>query len=288
MSQWDKVAAVVPGGSNTDLIMTGVPPAAPGELVAGGRFTVGPGGKSRNVAQMMATYMGSGTVAFLGRTLAPPCDGFAALDGKPGAAAAQSAAVPAGDAGDIGPYVHTLLARVPLAALRRAGVVTDFIVQVPYAGTAAGVAEILVSPEGENSIYLASGVNADFCAADIEAASPVFDAVARRAAAGAGGIMPLALEIPLATAVHAARKARENAMTVVLDPGGIAEGDRIDAVLRLADVVKPNEYEARMLTGVEVADDASAAEAARVLRERHGVRQTVVTAGARGACPRTA
>jgi len=289
MTSWDSVVAIVPGGSNTDLVMTGVRPAAPGELVTGGRFTVGPGGKSRNVAQMMATYMGPGTVAFLGRTLAPPRGGFEELDGLLGAttarggAAARSATVVAGGAGDVEPYVHALLAQVPLAALRRSGVVTDFVVQVAWAGTAAGVAEILVSPEGENTIYLASGVNADFCPADVDAASPVFEAVGRRARAGAGGIMPLALEIPLATAVHAARKARENAMTVVLDPGGIAEGERIDDVLRLADVVKPNEHEARMLTGVEVADDASAARAARVLRDRHGIHQAVITAGARGA-----
>ena len=284
MSRWDKIVAIVPGGSNTDLVITGVPPAAPGELVTTGRFTVGPGGKSRNVSQMMAAYLGPGTVAFLGRTLAMP-ERFADLDRLPGAAAARSAAAPAGDAaaGDIMPYVYALLARVPLAALRRAGVVTDFVVQVPYGGTAAGVAEILVSPEGENTIYLASGVNADFCEADVDAASPVFEAVGRRAASGAGGIMPLALEIPLATAVHAARKAREHGMTVVLDPGGIARGDCIDDVLSLADVVKPNEHEARMLAGVEVADDASAARAARVLHERHGVRQTVITAGARGA-----
>lgn len=273
MSRWQDVVAIVPGGSNTDLVISGAPAAAPGQLAVGGRFTVGPGGKSRNVAQMMAAYIGPGRVAFLGRTLAQPPEGFTELD--------RLLADPA--RGEMMPHVYALLAQVPLAALRRSGVVTDFVAQVPYVGLAGGVAEILVGPSGENTIYLAPGLNAEFSPADVDAAAPLFEAVGRRG----GGILPLALEIPLRTAAHAARKAREHSLVVVLDPGGItaASGvsEELREVLRLADIVKPNEHEARLLTGVEVVGDDSASEAARRIAGEYGPRHVIITAGARGA-----
>ena len=267
MNAYSGIIAIVPSGSNTDLVITGARMVAPGELSAGGKFTVGPGGKSRNVAQMMAAYLGPQRVAFLGRTLA--AESFAELDRLLSGKAE----------GDLLPHVYSLLAQVPVAALERAGVVTDFLARVPYEGTAAGVAEILVSPSGENTIYLAPGVNAQFCPADIDAAEGLFKAVAQRG----GGIMPLALEIPLATAVHAARKARACGMAVVLDPGGIDAAGDYGEILSLAEVVKPNEHEARLLTGVEVSDDRSAGEAADVLAKEFGIARTVITAGSRGA-----
>jgi len=268
VSNYDNIIAIVPGGSNTDLVITGARMVAPGELSAGGRFTVGPGGKSRNVAQMMATYLGPQRVAFLGRTLA--AGSFDELD-----------KVLSGEVeGDLLPQVYSLLAQVPVAALERAGVVTDFLTRVAYAAAAGGVAEILVGPSGENTIYLAPGVNAQFCPADIDAAEVLFDAVGRN---GGRAVMPLALEIPLATAVHAARKARAAGMTVVLDPGGIDAAGDYGEILSLAEVVKPNEQEARLLTGVAVSDESSAGEAAEVLAKEFGIARTVITAGSRGA-----
>ncbi|MBN2583086.1 MAG: bifunctional hydroxymethylpyrimidine kinase/phosphomethylpyrimidine kinase [Planctomycetes bacterium] len=308
MPDYSDILAIVPGGSNTDLVISGARMVAPGKLSAGGRLTIGPGGKSRNVAQMMAAYLGPGRVAFLGRTLSAPQypspltgevppsgGGGGAMREQPNQRAASSAGVTltrpcgppspvkggglASSPDDLLPVVYSLLAQVPLAALRQAGVVTDFVRQVPYAGTAAGVAEILVSPEGENTIYLAPGVNAEFSPCDVDDAEPLFAAAKQRG----GAVMPLALEIPLATAAHAARKARDCGMTVVLDPGGIdAEGD-YGEVLSLVDIVKPNEHEVRLLTGVSVDDDASAAEAADVLAKEYGIGCTIITAGSRGA-----
>lgn len=278
MSPWDSVAAIVLGGSNTDLVCSGAPAASPGEMVGGRRFTIGPGGKSRNVAQMMGTYLGAGRAAFVGRTLAPAAD-FAALD-----------RLFAGDlaGADIMPYVYSLLAQVPVVALRRAGVVTEWMKQVPFAGTAAGTAEIVVLASGENMIYSVAGVNAEFSAADVEAAAPAFEAAGRRAS---GGVLALALEIPFDTALRGAELAREHGLRVILDPGGITKSETLnrgrpvplEELLRLVDVVKPNEHEAKILTGVEVTDEVSAARAARVLEEKYGVADTVITAGSRGA-----
>lgn len=278
MSACDDVAAVVLGGSNTDLVCMGAPQAAPGEMVGGRRFTVGPGGKSRNVAEMMGVYLGPDRVAFVGRTLAPAGD-FAALDRL----------LADGDtAGDLLPYIYTLLAQVPVQALRRAGVVTGLMTFADFSGTAAGTAEIVVLESGENMIYSVAGVNAEFSPADVERAAPLLEAVGRRPGRG---VLALALEIPFGTALRGAELAHQHGLTVILDPGGISKADELnrggatplDDLLRLVDVVKPNEQEAKILTGVDVSDDASAARAAQLLAERHGVRQTVITAGSRGA-----
>jgi ribokinase len=297
MADYGNILAIVPGGSNTDLVIAGTPTVGPGQLSCGGRFTIGPGGKSRNVAQMMAAYLGPGSVAFLGRTLAPPDDATppnstptSPESAAPSAAPPPCAATPperadraaaTTEADLLVSRLYRLLAEVPLAALRAAGVVTDFVRRVPYDGTPAGVAQILVSPDGENTIYLAPGLNAHFAPADLDAADPLFDAVARRPHGGA--VLPLALEIPAATAAHAARKAHACGMTVVLDPGGIASAEDAAEVLPLVDIIKPNEHEVRLLTGIDVTDDATAARAAEVLRQRWGIPSTIITAGARGA-----
>jgi len=275
---WDKVVAVVLGGSNTDLIATGAArPAAPGEMLGASRFAIGPGGKSRNVAQMMGTYLGPGRVSFVGRTLAPHTD-FASLD----AVLADPRAT-----ADLLPHLYSLLAQVPLMALRRAGVLTDLMRQVPYAGTAAGVAEIVVLAGGENMIYSIAGVNAEFSPEDVATAAPLMAAVGRRG----GGVLPLALEIPYDTAAAGARLARQHGLTVIVDPGGMTKAREltrgqsatVSDILKQAHVVKPNEQEAELLTGVTVSDEASAGRAAEVLATRDGVRETIITAGARGA-----
>lgn len=278
MSQFEAIVAVVLGGSNTDFVVSGARAARPGELVAGEGFTIGPGGKSRNVAQMMAVYLGPGRVAFVGRTLAAAGD-FAELDRIFAEGRAEA---------DIMPRVYSLLAQVPLQALRRAGVVTDFVTQVPYDGTASGIAEIVVLGSGENMIYSVPGVNAQFAPDDMDRAAPLFAALAAR---GNGGVVPLALEIPIDTALRGAALAREHGLTVVLDPGGINKAEQLnrgatgtlEQLLDQVDIVKPNEHEALLLTGVEVTDDDSAGRAAEVLHQRHGTRQVIITAGSRGA-----
>jgi sugar/nucleoside kinase (ribokinase family) len=81
---------------------------------------------------------------------------------------------------------------------------------------------------------------------------------------------------------EAMRCAAECALRVVFDPGG-AVGD-VDCGLLLRSrcfLIKPNEYEARMLTGVEVQDMRSATRAAAVLRE-HGADYALITHGRAG------
>ena len=69
----NKLRAIVIGGLNTDIIGLNVNNlAGPGELVFGEELVIGPGGKSRNMAQMIAAYCGKNTVAMIGKTCKDP------------------------------------------------------------------------------------------------------------------------------------------------------------------------------------------------------------------------
>jgi len=243
----DGLAFVVVGGLNTDLIAAGVPRiVGPGELALGGTLHVRPGGKSRNVAQMLAAYVGAGRVAMIGRTSR---DAFG-------------------------------LWQPPIEALDAAGVDTTcvHVIDAADAGVLPGVALIPVTADGRNQIYVVPGANAAFCPADVDRAVPLF---AR--AAGQGGMLVLTLETPLRTALHAIRVARRQRLRVALDPGGLAPDVDYGALFAEGlDIVKPNAHEAAVLAGVDVHDAASAARAADVLR-RKGAACVLITLGAAGA-----
>jgi ribokinase len=241
----EKPLVIVPGGLNTDIIGLGVDRLlAPGELTLGGELRIGPGGKARNMAQMAAAYLGKDTVAMIGRSSRDPFG----------------------------------LWEVPLRALEEAGVDTSHVKVLDFAEaghTYPGIALIPVDKAGKNQIYVLPGVNADFCAADVDAAESLFKARERNR------ILLLALEIPLETVRHCLNKARTHGIPVILDPGGIDAP--IDELLgERIFLLKPNEHEAAVMTGLSISGFDSAAAAAGRLLER-GVRNVLITHGSRGA-----
>jgi ribokinase len=138
-------------------------------------------------------------------------------------------------------------------------------------GCTTGIAHITVGAGGENAITVIPGANGRLTG----------DMVRRYASKFAGATVVLAqLEIPL-EAVHAALEVgrRAGALTI-LNPAPAAE---LPAdLLRLVDVITPNETEASTLTGREVRSIDSAREAALMLLER-GPGRVVITLGDRGA-----
>jgi len=148
------------------------------------------------------------------------------------------------------------------------GIDTRFVRRVP--GAPSGIALITVDGRGENSISVASGANARLEAADIQVAGEAF---------ASADIVLLQLESPLGTVEAAARLAAERGAPVVLNPAPARELD--DRLLRLASILTPNEHEAQLLTGLPIADERGAREAARRLRER-GPAAVVITLGERG------
>ncbi|TSA33654.1 MAG: hypothetical protein D4R64_13690 [Porphyromonadaceae bacterium] len=245
---------IVPGGLNTDLIGLGVDRLlGPGELTLGGAFHVGPGGKARNMAQMAAVWLGPGKVAMIGKTVRDPYG----------------------------------LWKVPLDALKETGVNTDSVQILDFEQSGRkfpGIALIPVDQSGKNQIYCLPGINSEFGPADIQAAEEMFRTATKPA------YLMLALEIPLETVNEAIASARRHGIRVILDPGGIGTERRSGAgvethnyaSLRDVYLIKPNEFEAEILTGVPITGYESAAEAAKGLLNQ-GVQYVMITHGAKGA-----
>lgn len=133
-----------------------------------------------------------------------------------------------------------------------------------------GMAMIWVSDAGENSIVVVAGANAALDAAHADTQAQ---------AIASADMLLIQLETPLDGVVRAAQIARENGVAVVLNPAPAA--DLPDALLACVDVITPNESEARMLTGVDVKDAHSAAQAAAVLHGK-GISTVLITLGAQG------
>jgi ribokinase len=241
------ISIIVPGGLNTDIIGLGVSDiVGAGELTLGGELHIGPGGKSRNIAQMIATLMGPDRVAMIGRTSRDPYQ----------------------------------LWKTPIDALQNAGVDTTYVKILDFEHTKKfpGVALIPINKKGVNQIYVLPGVNADFCESDIDEAAPLFENAQKN-----NGIVALTLEMPFAAATHAAATAVQHKLKVVLDPGGADKNLNYRELLNEhLFLIKPNEHEARILTGVTVIDLASARKAADKLMQR-GIQHVLITHGKRGA-----
>jgi ribokinase len=132
-----------------------------------------------------------------------------------------------------------------------------------------GTAIIVVDENGQNSIVLSAGANGQVTPSDISSASfSTFN------------LLLLQLEIPTLTVLHAAQRAREHNVRVILNPAPAKELP--DELIALTDFIIPNETELSLLTGVDVKDIASAERAARVLLDR-GAAHVIVTMGSKGA-----
>jgi ribokinase len=138
-------------------------------------------------------------------------------------------------------------------------------------GVPSGIAMITVSEKGENAITVASGANAELRPADLEEAEEAF---------AEADFMLVQLETPLETVQKAVELCADFNTRVILNPAPAAELP--DAMLKKVHIITPNETEAEKLTGIAVQDEASAAEAARVLHGR-GVRTVIITLGEKGA-----
>ena len=234
---------IVPGGLNVDIVGLGVDRIiGAGELTLGGKLRIGPGGKARNIAQMAAAFLGTGKVAMIGLTSQDPFG----------------------------------LWKVPLQSLKEAGVSTRYVKILSFdeAGRKfPGVALIPVDKEGKNQIYVLPGANEDLSKKDIDEAQVLFEGDGQK-------IMIMALEIPIKTAEYCIEKAASNRILVILDPGGVS--GPIDEILdERIFLLKPNEHEAQILTGVKVTDMETARHAAEMIMSR-GVKNVFITCGKRG------
>lgn len=135
-----------------------------------------------------------------------------------------------------------------------------------------GVGFILVEAEtGNNCIALDPGANELLSAADVAQCDAAFETAA---------VVLTQLEIPTATAEAALARARAIGATTILNPAPVRPLPA--SVLRLVDVLTPNQTEANVLIGRSPDAGIEPEEVAGDLI-RAGVRQVVMTLGKKGA-----
>ena len=130
--------------------------------------------------------------------------------------------------------------------------------------TPTGSAGIFLDANGQNKIVVVPGANGQVSCSDVDCL--------RETIAGAK-ILGAQLEVPLETVDHAIRIAAALGVRTMLDPAPVAPID--ESLYPCISIMKPNEREAQLLTGVPVTDSETAAEAARILLNK-GVREAVI------------
>jgi ribokinase len=222
---------IVVGSVNIDLVVTVERLPLPGETVTGGTFARHHGGKGGNQA-VAAARLGAQT-AFVGA---------------------------------VGDDSFGTEARAALAA---EGI--DLRGLVTLNGASTGVALILVDADGENSIAVAGGANAQLTPEAIGASLRLLEMAS-------GDVVLVGHEIPTETARAALGLARDAGARTILNPAP-ATGLDLD-VLSLAEVVTPNRGELAILAGT---DGPAAGPLAAALLRSIGCAAVLVSLGADGA-----
>jgi ribokinase len=221
---------VVIGSSNTDMVVRTPAIPRPGETVLGGEFFMAPGGKGAN--QAVAAARAGGEVYFIARI------------------------------GD------DVFGRQSLDGFVRDGIRVDYLVKDKAAPS--GVALIIVGPDGENSIAVASGANARLAVEDVARARPVI---------ASADVVLTQLESPPDAVRQAIEAAAAAAVPVILNPAPARELG--DDILSRTSYLTPNETEAEILTGITLIKKSDLAKAADLLLAK-GVKAVLITLGAKG------
>lgn len=193
---------------------------------------------------------------------------FLTAAGGKGANQAVAAACAGGAVSFIARVGRDMFGERAIAGLIEKGIRVD---HVTYDDAPSGVALIFVAEDGENSIGVGSGANAQLSPSDVRNAKDKFSSA---------GVVVLQLETPLETVQAAAELGRTSGAIMILNPAPAQVLP--DELLANVSILTPNETEAELLTGIAVNDDASCRRAADALLAR-GVETVIITLGPRGA-----
>lgn len=134
-----------------------------------------------------------------------------------------------------------------------------------------GMAIITVDKDGRNSIVVVPGANMKIDNVSIGEAADVIKK---------SKLLIAQFETPVEATIEAFRIAKENGVITILNPAPARKVP--EELLRLTDIIAPNETEAFDLTNVKVDDVDQVREAADKFIEK-GVRFVIITLGERGA-----
>lgn len=162
--------------------------------------------------------------------------------------------------------------RHSLEGLARENLCQDYIRTVP--DCPSGVAMIMVDANGENCISVASGANGCLSADDVDAVPDEVFASAK--------VFLACLESPLEAVMRGLRRAKDHGTLTILNPAPAIAELATHPLMKLVDVITPNQHEARSLVDADEARDLSSEEIGRRLIEL-GPRAAIITEGAAGA-----
>ena len=150
------------------------------------------------------------------------------------------------------------------------GIDTRHVTKVP--GRSSGVAPIMVEPNGENSILIVKGANADLLPADIEKVAEDLKGC---------NLILLQLEIPLETVYAAIEFGKRHGIKTLLNPAPAVRDLDLERIREVTYLV-PNETELVILSAMPADSQAEVEAAARSLIAK-GIETVIVTLGGRGA-----
>ena len=220
----------VVGSANTDMVVKSAKLPLPGETLLGVTFFMNAGGKGANQAAAAARLGGNVTM--------------------------------------VAKVGNDIFGKQTIDGLQKENINTDFVFVDEVAPS--GIALIMVNDEGENSIVVAPGANANLLPSDIEKVTSITEAE----------IILMQLEIPIETIASVIKNAKANHRNVILNPAPAQKLN--DELLESLFLITPNETEASLLTGIKVDDEVTASLAAHIFLDK-GVQNVIITLGSKGA-----
>ncbi len=163
-----------------------------------------------------------------------------------------------------------------LGSLQEAGVEVSRVLR---SSVPSGCASIYVTPDGQNSIVISPGANAQLSEQDVEQAL---------ADLSPADIVLLQLEVPLATVKHTLARAASVGALTILDPAPFQVLD--SETLGQIGVFTPNQSEAASMLGVPEAASHNDSESVAITEQllRSGPREIILKRGEQGCAVRTA
>ena len=139
-------------------------------------------------------------------------------------------------------------------------------------GEATGQAYIMVDDLGQNSIMIHAGANNAFTPEHVQAHQAIIEK---------SDFIIAQFESHLASTIQAFEIAKKAGVKTILNPAPAMEKVP-EELLRLTDIIIPNETETEILTGVKITDEASMQKAAQKLHDL-GIEGVIITVGSKGA-----
>lgn len=137
--------------------------------------------------------------------------------------------------------------------------------------TSTGQAYVIVSDDGENSIYVLGGANMLLTPEHVRKHKDLIQK---------SDFVVAQFETPIESTIEAFKIARENNVKTILNPAPAI--DHVpEELIAVTDMIIPNETETQILTGIQVKDELSMEEAAQKLHQL-GVKVVLITIGSKG------